>query len=320
MMFQNLKSFAVKIQMMNCILLLLLLLIPITGCSTLTSIEKSSKRMIRDFRAPGSDLKKRIGMAVFENKTTLADKEIEGKFRQDLTETIMSSCPTILLEKPGDDGYPDELERIPRKASGWIDNFDLARIGRRIGLNAIITGALTDIISNNKKEGILWLKDTHYYIQVKVAVQVYDTETGAKLLDESFMDEIEIDEWDLESIQENSEMKMSILEEAFKNIADDMGEKICNAIVLEPWKGFITSINTDKITINSGTKVGLKPGDLFEVFNSSGIFEGTEGHRFFMPGLKAGEIKITAVYPDTAEAVLVSGNDIQTGFSIRQKD
>lgn len=319
-MFQNLKSFAVDIQMMNRMLILLFFLVPIAGCSTLTSIEKSSKRMVRDFRAPDSDLKKRIGMAVFENRASLADKEMEGRFREDLTENIMASCPTILLEIPGDPGYPDELARMPRKASGWIDNFDLARTGRRLGLNAIITGTLTDITTNNKKEGILWLKDTHYYIHVQISAQVYDTETAAKLLDDSFIHEIEIDEWDLDSIREDSKVMTSILEEAFKNISSNMGEKICSAIVLEPWKGFITSINADKIMINSGTKVGLKTGDLFEVFDSSGVFEGTDGHRFFLPGLKAGEIKITAVYPDTAEAVLVSGHDIRAGFSIRQKD
>lgn len=320
MMFQKLKSLDAKIHVMDGILLLLLFFIPVTGCSTFTSIEKSSRKMVRNFRAPDSDLKKRIGLTFFENKTTMADKELERRFREDLSKTIMSSCPTILLEKPGDSGYPDELTRIPRKDSGWIDNFDLARTGRRLGLNAILTGAFIDITSNNRKKGIWWFKDTHYYIQVHIAAQVYDTETGAKLLDEGFMHEIEIDEWDMESAHEDSEMKTSILEKALENIADDMGEKICSAIVLEPWKGFIASIDADKIMINSGSKVGLKSGDLFEVFDSSGIFEVTDGYRFFLPGPKTGEIKITAVYPDSSEAVLVSGHDIRPGFTVRKKD
>lgn len=320
MMFQNLKSFVVKIHLIDGILFLLLFLVSMTGCSTYTSIEKSTKKMVRDFRAPESDLKKRIGIAFFENKTTFADKGLEGKFIEDLTGTIRSSCPDILLEKPGDPGYPDDLSRVPRKAFGWIDNFDLAKTGRRLGLNSIVAGTLINITPNNKKKGIWWLKDTHYYVQVQITVQVYDTETGAKLLDESFMHEIEIDEWDLESIHVDSEIKMLVLDEAFKIIADHMGEKICNAVVLQPWTGFITSIDADRIMINSGGKIGLKTGDLFEVFDSSGIFEGVGGQRFFIPGLKVGEIKITAVYPDTAEAVLVSGRDIRSGFSIRPKD
>ena len=99
-----------------------------------------------------------------------------------------------------------------------------------------------------------------------------------------------------------------------------MGEKICDAIVFQPWKGFITSVDDDKIHLNFGGKIGLKIGDLFDVFDSNEIFEGLEGRRFFMPGTKTGEIKITEVHPDTAEAILVSGHDIQSGFCVQPKE
>ena len=68
-MFQRFKSFAVKSHPGIGMLFLLVCLISITGCSTVTSIEKSTKRMVRDFRAPDSDLKKRVGIQLFENKT-----------------------------------------------------------------------------------------------------------------------------------------------------------------------------------------------------------------------------------------------------------
>jgi hypothetical protein len=67
------------------------------------------------------------------------------KFIRDLSETIASSCPKILLEKPGDSGYPDALARVPRTRFGYIDNLALARTGRQLGLNAIVTGALMTI-------------------------------------------------------------------------------------------------------------------------------------------------------------------------------
>lgn len=319
-MFQRFKSFAVKIHPVVGMLLLLLCLVSITGCSTVASIEKSTKRVVRDFRAPDNDLKKRVGILLFENKTILANKDVEEKFIRDLSETIASSCPNILLEKPGDFGYPDDLERVPRTRSGWIDNLALAKTGRQLGLNAIVTGALITITPNKKKQGVLWLKDTHYFVQVRIATEVYDTETGAKLLDESFVHEIEVDEMDLESINVDGEMNALIVDEAFGTIADKMGEKVCNAIVFQPWKGFIASMDSDKIFLNFGENIGLKIGDLFEVFDSSSIFEGLEGHRFFKPGLKTGEIKITAVYPDTAEAILVSGHDIRPGFCVRPKE
>jgi len=319
-MLQRFKAVAVNIHPVVGILFLMLWLVSITGCSAVSSIEKSTKRMVRDFRAPDSDLKKRAGILLFENKTTLVDKDVEEKFIKDLSDIIASSCPNILLEKPGDPDYPDDLARVPRTRSGRIDNFALAKIGRKLGLNAIVTGALMTITPDKKMKGILWLKDTHYYVQARIATEVYDTETGAKLLDESFVHEIEVDEMDLESINADSELNTLVVDEAFGAIADKMGEKICNAIVFQPWKGFIASIDSDKVLLNFGENIGLKIGDLFDVFDSTSIFEGLEGHRFFKPGQKTGEIKITAVYPDTAEAILVSGHDIQPGFCVQPKE
>ncbi len=319
-MFQRFKYFTVKIHPVVGILFFLLIFISIKGCSTVSSLEKSTKRMVRDFKAPDSDLKKRVGILLFENKTDLANKDVEKKFIRDLSETIASSCPNILLEKPGDPGYPVGLTRVPRARSGWIDNMELAKTGRQLGLNAIVTGALITVTPNKKKQGVLWLKDTHYYVQVRIAAEVFDTETGAKLLDESFVNEIEVDEVDLESIHADKRMNAIIANEAFEAIADEMGEKICNAIVFQPWKGFIASIDSKKVYLNFGKNIDLKIGDLFEVFDSSSIFEGMEGHRFFKPGFKTGEIKITAVYADTSEAILVSGHDIRSGFCVRPKE
>lgn len=319
-MFQRFKSLAVKIHPVVGMVFLMLCLVSMTGCSTVSSIEKSTKRMVRDFRAPDSDLKKRVGILLFENKTTLVNKDVEQKFIKDLSEIIASSCPNILLEKPGDPDYPDDLTRVPRTESGWIDNLALAKTGRQLGLNAIVTGALITITPNKRKQGLWWMKDTHYFVQVRIATEVYDTETGAKLLDESFVHEVEVDEMDLESVQADSEMNSLIVNEAFGAIADKMGEKICDAIVSQPWKGFIASVDSNKIFLNFGENIGLKIGDLFDVFDSSIIFEGLEGHRFFKPGVKTGEIKITAVYPDTAEAILVSGHDIRPGFCVQPKE
>ncbi len=316
----NFKCFGVKIHPSVGISFFLVVMFMIAGCSTVHSIEKSAKNMVRDYRAPDSDLKKNIALTPFENKTSFKTEGMGEKILENLAGAITSSCSNILLERPGDPGYPDELSKLPREISGQIDNFNLAKIGRRLGLNAVVTGALINITPDNKQKGILWFKSTHYYVQVQIAVQVYDTETAAKLLDESFVHEVEIDETDLESMQTESGIQASIMDEAFRSIADKMGEKICNAIVSQPWNGFIISVDADRIMINSGEKVGLKTGDLFDVFDNSGIFKGTGGQRFFIPGLKIGEIKVTTVYPETAEAVLVSGHDIRAGFSIRTKD
>ena len=65
--------------------------------------------------------------------------------------------------------------------------------------------------------------------------------------------------------------------------------------------------------------MGLKTGDILEVFDSSRTMEGVGGQRFFIPGLKIGVIEIVAITEDRLEAKLVSGEDIKKGSTVRRK-
>lgn len=298
----------------------------ITGCSSYSSIKKTTKRIIRDYKAPDGDLKKKVGIAFFENRTTFVGKGLEENVIRDLVETMKASCQDVLVSGPDDPDYPDDLLTLPKQASGLIDNFNLAKTGRQLGLNAVVSGAIIEITNHKEPRGILWFKDFYNYVQVKVMTEVYDTQTGAKFLDKSYTHKIRDEEILYEdgvyydSTDRTGEISTHIINDALKSIAADMGEQICEALVLQPWKGYITATSAEKVVISSGENVGIGPGDIFDVYDCNGVVKGTEKHRFFIPGLKTGEIKITAVYPDHAEGVLSSGQNIQAGCSISPKD
>lgn len=298
----------------------------ITGCSSYSAMKKKTNRIIRDYKAPDGDLKKKVAIAYFENKTPFAGKGLEENFIKELVETMNTSCPDMLVAGPDDPDYPDELVPLPRHASGLIDNFNLAKTGRQLGLNMVVTGALIEITNHKETRGILWFKDSYNYVQVKVMTEVYDTQTSAKLLDKSYTRKIEDEDILYEegayydATGRTGEISIHVINDALKSIAEDMGEQLCEAMVLQPWKGYITSSFAEKVVISSGEKVGIAPGDIFDVYGCNGVVKGTEKHRFFIPGLKTGEIKITAVYPDHAEGVLSSGQNIQAGCFIRPRD
>jgi hypothetical protein len=323
---KKIKTLYIKIHIIVWILFLPFCILLITGCSSYSNMKKTTKRIIRDYKAPDEDLKKRVAIAFFENKTTFVGKGLEENLIRDLVETMKASCRDILLLAPDDPDYPDYLVKLPRQASGLIENFDLAKTGRQLGLNAVVTGALIAITNHKETRGILWFKDIHNYVQVQAMTEVYDTQTGAKLFDKSYTHKIEDEDilYDdvsyYDSTDQTGEISTHIINDALKFIAADMGEQICDAVVLQPWKGYITSSFAEKVVISSGEKVGIAPGDIFEVYDCNGVFKGAEEHRFFVPGLKTGEIKITAVYPDRAEGVRFSGQNIQAGCSISPKD
>ncbi|MBU4209053.1 MAG: hypothetical protein KKD12_05145 [Proteobacteria bacterium] len=288
----------------------------ITGCSFLPAI----KKIACDIKSPAGDLKKKVGITLFENRTFFAVNNFEKIFHIKLAESLKETCSDILIIKPGDPEYPDQMAVPPRLASGQIDNLVFAETGRKLGLNAIVTGSLIDISGNKESKGILWFKDTHNFIRFQIAVEVYDTETGAKIFDDSFDDEIEVDEIDLNNLRTDNANEIPALNDALLNAVIPIGEKICDALSIQPWKGYVISSVADKIIISSGKRSGLILGDKLEVYDSGNIFEGKDSQKFFIPGPKIGEIKITALYPDRAEATLISGKSIKVGSTVKIKE
>lgn len=289
------------------------------GCSSFSTIKKTTKKIARDLKSPDGDINKKIGIALFDNKTFYNNQRFEEFFFTNLASTIKEACSDILLVRSGDTGCPAFLTDLPVQPTGQLDNLALAKAGRQIGLNAIVTGSLVDIKAVKEEHGFLWFKSVSNIVQMQMVVEVYDTETAAKLLDEIFSCEIEVNEQEFELIKSKKAGGITGFKNAFMHIAGVAGEKICDTVAMQPWKGYVVSISGSKIIISSGRKSGLISGDILEVYAGEKIINGNNGQRFFVPGLKTGEIKITTVYSDKAEAVSISADDINEDCSVRIK-
>lgn len=287
----------------------------IAGCSFLPAI----KKIACDIKTPAGDLKKKVGITFFENRTFGAVNNFEKIFHTKLAESLKENCSDILIIKPGDPGYPDHMAVAPRLASERIDNLALAKRGKTLGLNAIVTGSLIDISGNKESKGLLWFIDTYNFIRFQIAIEVYDTETGAKIFDDSFDDKIEVNELDLNNFRTGNANEIPALTDALLNASVPISEKICDAVSIQPWKGYVISSVENKIIISSGKRSGLILGDKLEVYDSGNLFEGKESQKFLIPGPKIGEIKITALYLDKAEASTISGKSIKVGSTVKIK-
>jgi lipopolysaccharide export system protein LptA len=266
--------------------------------------------------APGS-LRKSMGMTVFENRTVYTLVDFQETLRDHLAGAFQRNCSGLIILKDDDENYPSDFEKLPRLSYGGIDGFKLCETGRELGLTAIMTGSITDIKTNDESRGFLLWKDSYPAVSLTVHIDVLDTETGTKLLDESFTHKKYSDDIEMESLK-SGKIEPAFLKEAFEHIAGEAGERVCEIMRRESWKGYISSVSGDKITISSGSNMGVAQGKAFEVFGNS-LIVGMQGHRFLVPGPKTGEVKITGVFGDSAEALIVSGDSIKEGNTVRPK-
>ncbi|MFH2044087.1 MAG: LptA/OstA family protein [Pseudomonadota bacterium] len=262
-------------------------------------------------------LNKFMGVTIFEDKTVYGSMGFEKTFSKELVQNIKKNCPDLLFLKTGNKNYPSTFVELPRLASGSIAPYKLCEAGRQLGLTSILTGSVIDIIVTDDFRGIWFWKKTVPEISMTVRIELFDTETGTKLFDENYTYKADSDKAGSELVK-SGKLDAVFLKMALKHYMSLSVSSICNIMNEQKWKGFILSVSDNKATISSGRNLGLVSGKIFEVFGNS-VISGVENQKFVVPGLKIGEVKITNVFDNSSEAVIISGSALKEGYSIRPK-
>ena len=319
-----------RFRLLSFFLLLNILAMPFTGCTVTRTVEKTVEKttktvtdttrvITRKWRLSDEDLLRKVGIINFENNSMRSTTEFQNIFHKGLPDYMNENCEGILVDDPGSGGMLALIKEPPKLKSGHLDNYSLAVLGRQVGLNAIVTGSLEDIRIIDELQGILWTKDTHHFVEVIVRVEVNDVRTATKLLDHTFLREIEIEDLDYQMVKHSRRIRLPELSETMSKLLADVANEICHSVKDQPWTGFITKAEEGRFTISSGSEIGLEVGDILEVYDSSRIIEGVGGQRFFTPGLEIGEIEILSITEKKAEAGLISGENIIKGSTVRRK-
>ncbi|OGP61463.1 MAG: hypothetical protein A2V65_06040 [Deltaproteobacteria bacterium RBG_13_49_15] len=288
----------------------LLFIFVFLSCS---SFQKTTRKIGQDLT--GSDIEKRFLILPFENKTLLEKEKHQDFFQQQFIDQMKKKCPNTIIETTeGGLKHPDIP--LPPSASGR-DFFSLSAFARQVGYNAVAIGRFVDVSATIEKRGVLWFKGDRYLLKAHIEALVIDTETGAKILDEDFFHEVEIDENEFNLIRSGKGADLPQIKLTLLTISAEMGKMICEAVDILPWFGYVTSIQHDKLILSSGKKVGLKAGTVMDAFEKGKLVEGSGGQQFILPGRKIGQVKVLTVYPDRSEAVVVSGGPVEAGSIIK---
>jgi lipopolysaccharide export system protein LptA len=266
------------------------------------------------------ELKNKIGIIFTDQQDELG----VGNYNTLLNDYIMNlsieEFDDIIFLKLNQDTYSsannnfsgNELSQFANNSSG------LLKIGRDMGLNAIVIGTISDIFTENETRGILWFRDNYNLLTIKVIIDGYDTETGAKIFSENLTSKFDIGEADFKRFASEKTIDNTLLAKQLRGIAEKFVARIGDILTAQRWTGFFKSINKDNLIISSGRTTGLKPGNVLEVYDTK-IIKGYQGKSFFLPDNKIGLVQVTEVGPDTSQAVLVAGTAIEDGCLIKPR-
>jgi hypothetical protein len=296
-------------QLLFAALLVAAIMLVTVSCSSMPKVIKPGN--------PGTYLKKQICITRFEDKKRFDDAYLEQPFQDRLLDALLNNCRKPVFIIPGQSQFPAELDTLPMLASGFTDNMAIADIGRENGFNAVVTGVISDI---RQKDEINWLTGDRSYFQVTITAEIYDTQTAAKLLDKTYLHEVEVDvDKATESEKETEYFDIIAIEKVLKRIADEMRTDICNTVSYIPWLGFIIAAQGDTVTISAGKNVGLRPGTHLNIYQNDQIMTGALGNQYRIPGPQIGELKLVSVSDNQSKATLVEGTGAVPGNAVSIK-
>lgn len=267
--------------------------------------------------SPKSDFIKKLGIAYFENRTFFPGKIFEEKIQKRFIETVEKECSDLIVVSPESEDFPETLANI--EPFGQIDNLKLSQNAKTIGLNAVAKGTLLYVTPLEKVSGVLMFKGSKRIVELEMIIEVFDTATGAKLLDRNYIREIEVTPAEFDAVTLKEAAEFPLLTRNMIDIAEKAAEETCDIIDQQPWVSFVTGIEGNHITISAGSDSGLKEGDVLDVYAYKDIIEGVKGQKFLLPGPKIGEIKLTKVLSESARSISVLDMGIENGAVVKPR-
>lgn len=262
---------------------------------------------------PGKDYKKKVAVALTQSPVTALGRATGELFFKTLVEAIRNEDSRSLLVSPGDAGYPDFMAKLSNPSSSPINAVALTEAGKQAGYQGLVTAAVTDIRVHTRKTGLLWFRDTRYFIHFSVTVDLYDPYTAAKIVSKVIEASTKISENDYGVFKRDEASSIEDLNDEIEDVAEDLGEIVGEALKAQKWKTAVVKVQQGRVFVPSGRQTGVREGDRLLLFEGRRRLEGQQGEKFIAPGYELGEIRIVAVSDQMAEATVPNAVNVQVG-------
>lgn len=267
--------------------------------------------------------KKRVAVLDFEVKAPGAEGKTGSGMAEMLITALQNTGKFIVLERESE-AFKDMLKEQDLGKGGRIRQETSAKFGEILGAQVLIKGVVTEFAQFETIKGIgLFVKGVSLggggiiTGQVAVDIRMFDASTGEII--ESHRTEQKANTVAVAGGVKIGDVTIGGLEfhktplgKATRLAIEDMVDFIVAELKTKPWEGRIVKVENDKLIINAGLDVGIKIGEIMEVWTlgeelidpETGISLGVE------EGQKLGTIEVTDVKEKYSMTKITSG----TGF------
>lgn len=297
-------------------IILLLLLIPFSGCTKTKSVFQKvlPESMTKKKKPSNPDLKKRVMILPFVDLAGLGPTR-EKKIMDDFL-AVLSESPDLLICEAPEKGNLPAKDKLCKLGIVKPEN-EFLKKAEDLGMNAIVTGVVNPTQSANRKTGIWFLSKSKKMYEISVVINVFDIMTKTLLINnlESEEELVSLDK--NPDAQDEKKIMDELLQKHLSDILERQAEAVTKELSKDPWTGKILSVEKDAIKTTAGKDIGLRPNQHFTVFARGESISSEGGQSYSILGERIGEIKVTSIMESQSLAVPVGKGPFLPGQVIR---
>jgi curli biogenesis system outer membrane secretion channel CsgG len=298
--------------------LTLSLSVMIAGCTPGGSV-KQKDTMTVDKPAGMTGPKRRIGISDFQNKTKYGEARLGTAASDILITELAKSGKFILVEREKMDSIMAEQKL---GMSGASDASTAARVGRILGLNAIVTGSISEFGSSTQGSEYLLAQSKQQVVKATVDIRVVDAETGQILYADSGSGIGTKKTGGILGLGTRAGYDESLEQEALRAAIVKFVNNIVIQVERKPWSCRVADVDSTNIYLNAGNDSSLPIGKTLVLYKiGREIKDPTTGLSIGNTEEKVGEIKVDRYFGDDGSvAELVKGSMPGKGDIARLKE
>ncbi len=227
--------------------------------ATNTSSELTQASDVKEYKGP----KLRVGVVNFQNKTPSKVLGI-GEAAADILGTILQKTDRFIVIPQQD--IDSILSQQRMGATGAVNPDTAAEMGKVLGLNAIVTGAVTAYSEAEEGTDFIIGKSKTQIARVTVDYRIVDTTTGVQLMADSGAGIYQKKATTVlgagSKVSYDSDLRDGALRDALTKAMVNMVQKLGT----RKWNGRVAQVDGSNLYINAGQKSGLNTGDKLDVF------------------------------------------------------
>jgi curli biogenesis system outer membrane secretion channel CsgG len=243
----------------------------------------------------------------FENKAPYAQARIGNTATDILITELVKSGKFIVIER-------DKMDKIMEEQklgqSGAIDPSTAAKVGKILGLNAIVTGSISQFGVKSEGKDFLVTQSKQQIVECTVDVRVVDAETGRVLLADSGKGVARKASGTVLGMGNKSKYDETLEGEALRAAIVKFVDNIISQVNKKPWSCRVAAVKDGKIYLNAGEEAGLEVGQKLKVFSQGAeILDPTTGLVIGQEENELGVIKVASYFGENGSiASLISGS------------